>query len=172
MPVVAPYAGTGGQVDRQRHAVDPQPAMRLLRDAGPGVRRRHAGRQGRSASLVQLVLPPRVRPRRSLRHAADQRHPEADAVLVTPEPRRAAGWRAGKFVMNAYRPLAAAPDSPTIGGRKRAPRRLARTVDTIIPGRPPLSATADWCVLTSAQEPRCLRLPSPPSGRGCQAAAR
>src|SRR5262249_18277668 len=159
----------------------------VLLAEGPGVVGRHAGggtlrgnrrpsrpsASRRGPSAISSPRPPiAVGTRPSLRHAADQRHPEADAVLVTPEPRRAAGWRAGKFVMNAYRPLAAAPDSPTIGGRKRAPRRLARTVDTIIPGRPPLSATADWCVLTSAQEPRCLRLPSPPSGRGCQAAAR
>src|SRR5262249_61880748 len=77
---------------------------------------------------------------RSLRHAADQRHPEADAVLVTPEPRRAAGRPAGKFVMNAYRPPAAAPDSPTIGGRKRAPPRLAPPVDTSLAPRSDIAA--------------------------------
>jgi hypothetical protein len=101
-------------------------------DVRRGVKGGVCGLRRRAFVSPELVLPPRVRRRPSLRHAADQREPEAEAILATPEPGRAAEWRAGVFVIQAELPFGAAPDPTAIGGRRRAPRRLARTVDTIL----------------------------------------
>src|SRR5262245_30278469 len=75
--------------------------LELPRPCGQRILSRIDSGTGAASVSLHLVLPPRVRPQPSLRHAADQRQPEAEALLATPEPGDAAEWRAGIVVIEA-----------------------------------------------------------------------